>query len=547
MTNNLLTRYQQSRQFIQGVLSNKVVLNDAVFPHWIQGSHCFWYGRETKQGDEYRLVDAAAASNSAAFDHYGLAKSLEVASGREVDATNLPISVLDITLSPKQVYFSAFEENWVFEQETLCCKEIDPSPLDDELLSPNGQYIAFVRDHNLWVKDLVSGEERALTQDGVSDAPYATAPSFGLGSGLQALWSPDSNSLLTHQLDMRGVASRPMVHHVPEDGSIRPQLVEYKAAYPGDKVVETLRLVSIDVDSGAVQAADYANLSVCRWGAGYLTQEKFGWWSHDNRRAFFVDVSRGAKAVRVVEFDTKTGATRVLFEETSDTFVKLSQDIVELPLFCPIANIDELIWFSERSGWGHLYLYDLNTGELKRPLTEGEWLVRGIAHIDAEQRTMLIQTAGRDRAISPYYRDICAVDLDKGTIQPLAYGADDFAVYGPQSGQVQARYAYGLDTPGVNGISPDGDYVVATRSRVDKPPISLLMDRNGVEILTIEKADPYALPADFEWPEPIKLTAADGITDLYGVVYRPPGFSTGENLSGARFFIRSPWLLLSAS
>lgn len=531
MTNEMLGRYQQAQHLIQGILSNRLVLNDAVFPHWMGNSDYFWYERETREGKEYRLVDAQAATNEAAFEHKILASMLETASGQSIDPDNLPIRIFDITLSPRQVRFQAFNKQWVFESESLSCDEVKSS-YDNGLLSPDGQRIAFVRDNNLWVQDLISGEEHPLTQDGTADYPYAMAPAFfGAPStpAVQAVWSPNSQQLFTYQLDFRQVASRSIIHHVPQDGTTRPQILEYKSAYPDDEHIETYRLVTINVKTRQIQAANHKNLPLGRFGAGFFSEEKFGWWANDSRRAYFVEVTRGAKKARVVEYDTQTGVTRVLFEESSDTFVKLSHDLFEPPLLLPLPDSDELIWFSERNGWGHLYLYDLNTGELKHPISEGEWLVRDILHADIERRELLIQTAARDSDISPYYRDVCRVHLDTGAMTPVVCGAYDHLVHKPTSKLTKIRTLFNLDAPGVSGVSPSGDFLITMRSRVDKLPVSLLVDREGNEVLTLETADAYNLKTDGQLPEPIQVTSADGETDIHGVIYRPPGFSPNNS------------------
>ena len=529
MKNKLSSRYHQAETLLQGVLSKRLALNDAVFPHWISGSNCFWYERDTREGlalgKEYRLVDANTGNNDLAFDHAALAESLEIATKQIIDPRSLPILVSQIALQPRQIYFNAFEKSWVFDAETRGCELVaDSSPVGG-LASPDNKHLAFVRDHNLWVRDVFTGKERPLTQDGNSYEPYAASPPFGLGNGLQALWSPDSKKLLTHKLFLSEVTCRPMISHVPEDGTVRPQLREWKAAYSGDTVVESYELLAIDIESGSVRLANYSQLSVCRWGAGFFTQEEFGWWARDSQLIYFLDVARGSGSVAVTEWDINTGVTRVLFKESNDTFVKLSQDIVERPLFYPLPESDELIWFSERSGWGHLYLYDLKTGRLKRQLSNGEWLVRDILHVDLTRRELLIQTAGRDSAANPYHRDICVLQMDTLRLMPLYVGADDSAVYTAHSSLVQARSAYLIDTAEVNGVSPDGNYLVATCSTVDTVPLSVLLDREGRQIMTLETADPYGVPADFQWPESIELIAADGHTPIYGVIYRPPGFS----------------------
>ena len=538
MVNDISSRYRQAQALLQGLLSKRLVLNDAVFPHWISNSDCFWYECEiqiakesvTALGKEYRLVDAKARNNDIAFDHQSLAKALERVSGQSIDSRNLPICITEITLSPEKVYFKAFDKHWIFESNKLSCQEAKTAP-DEGLLSPDGKKFAFVREHNLWVRNLASNEEHALTQDGTMDYPYATAATpFGGPSSpaLQAVWSPDSRCLFTHQLDIRQVTTQSIVHHIPSDSDIRPQLFQYQAAYSADKHAETYRLVAIDTDTGNIQAASYERLALCRFGFGFFSLEKFGWWANDSRRAFFVDVTRGAKTVNVVEFDTVTGATRILVKETSDTFVKLSHSILEFPLFKPLPDSDELIWFSERSGWGHIYLYDLKTGSLKHSITEGEWLVRDVLHLDRNRRELLVHTTGRDRAISPYYRDICRVNIDTGDLISLVSGDNDYVVFTSDSSPVQVRSAYDLDIP-ASGISPSGNYIVTTRSRVDDLPVSLLIDRAGNEILILEIANPFGLPENWQWPEPIKVKSADGKVDLYGVVFRPPGFSPNKS------------------
>ena len=339
MVSDIKARYQQAEALTQGMYSNRVVLNDAVYAHWIKDSDCFWYQRATKVGKEYCLVDANASSNRPAFDHQILADALAKSSNQTIDPHNLPISTVSIHVSPLQVRFTAFGKPWIFASNKLTDEEVETTPIEG-LLSPDGKKMAFVRDYNLWVRYLASGKERALTEDGTADYSYATAK-IG-ASAAEGLWSPDSQYLFTHQLDQRQVKSTPVVQHVPLDGSLRPQLIEQKVAYLGDAAVETYRLLTIDIASAKAQTPDYEQLPMCRVGFGFFSQEKFGWWAKDCRRAFFVDVSRGAQSVCIVEFDTTSGATRIVLEETSSTFVKLSHSLLELPLFLPLPDSDEL-------------------------------------------------------------------------------------------------------------------------------------------------------------------------------------------------------------
>ena len=458
MKKTILERYQQAQAFNQSLLSGRLVLNDAVFPHWMGDSGCFWYQRGTRddskkqqgnrwgEGKEFRLVDASTASNELAFDHQALGNALikqcAQATEQSCEAWNLPIANVSITLLPRQVRFQAFDQHWLFDADTSSCQRVEESNIGKGLPSPDSHKVAFVRDHNLWVRDTASGYERALTQDGTAEQGYACGLMGSAAVG--AVWSPNSQRLLTHQVDTREVLSTPMVHHVPTDRTVRPQCVEQKIGYAGDKHLETYRLLVIEVDTGEICTADYDPLLFTHYQTvGEIYQQAFGWWSNDSRHAFFLDVTRGAKDVRIVQFDTQTGASRQVLEEHSETFVKLSHAILtEPPVFKPLPNSNEVIWFSERSGWAHLYLYDLITGECKHSITQGEWLVRDILQVDTERRELIIQTAGRDPSINPYYRDICRVNIDTGELYPLATGPFDHEVYHPHSTLVEVRQQF---------------------------------------------------------------------------------------------------------
>lgn len=549
MNNDVLDRYKLAGQLHKG---DKLVRNDTVLTNWIVDSPCLWYKRATSNGMEFRLVDPVAASNEPAFEHETLATALASATNTAVDPQNLPLKEVTITLSPLEVRFTAFGKHWQFNSDTATCDEIEDVqqgrqspfnadqpmfmprmlPEDQQVLNaPDGKLGAFIRDHNVWIRDLTSGEERALTEDGSHDFSYSSSRCLGIDTAVQALWSPDSQRLFTIQWDIREVEARAYTTYVPQDASLRPQEVQQKQSRPFDAHIDTYQLAVIDLRTGKKQPADYPAIPLTQSGVftdGFF-RAQMGWWSPDNRHAYFVDVGRGAKAVRVVKWDTQTGHTQVLFEETSETFVRLSSETLEPLIFLPLPDSEELVWYSERSGWAHLYLYDLKTGELKHPITEGEWPVRDVLHYDSERRELIVQTAARDPDISPYYRDICKVNIDTAVITPLVYGNFEYVVNLHSSPKVISSIMMEEESGEVNGISPDGQYIVTTRSRVDMAPVTVLIDREGLEILELETADITAFPKGWQWPEPVKLKGADGEADIYGVVFRPPGFSADKS------------------
>lgn len=559
---DVLARYETAKKIFQGIApsDNSLVCNDAVFPHWIEGSTSFWYLRQTRLGKEYRLVDAMAVSNEIAFDHPSLVAAYKEASGTTLDPDNLAIKMLDINLTAGYLHFFADDKHWYFYPDIQDCKEVIAPPpkglgtLDgmsalvapkQELPSPDGTQIVFAKGHNLWIRDVNTGQERALTTDGEELYSY---DQWSIDNSLQAVWSPDGKKLFAAQLDQRGVTKRPYIEYVPFDGSLHPKATQQVRAYPGDKDIGSWRLKVFEVATGKELRVDYGALSLVSV-AGTFFSEKRGWWSEDSRALYFIDENRGATTVSVNRVEIASGRVTKLFEETSESFVKLAHTSDDLPLFLPLPKTEELVWFSERSGWGHLHLYDLRTGELKHQITSGDWVVREVHSFDADRRELLIQTAGRHPNVSPYYADICTVHLDTGEIREIAAGNYEHTIYKWRSlsfAAIRARDLVGYDSIDVHGVSPDKNYIVATRSRVDTPPESILYRWDGKEEMVLEVADVHGLPEGWIWPEPFKGRAADGETDVYGTIFYPPDFSEEQSypvidhIHGIRYFSSVP-------
>ncbi|MDB9724459.1 S9 family peptidase [bacterium] len=533
-TDACLPRYQQAQALVQGIMSKRMVLNDGVFPHWIGSSACFWYQRETQAGKVFCLVNANTKGNKTAFNHQVLATALATASDNTVNPDDLPIKITELQLDEtsselSQVQFSAFDKHWAFNTQTQQC-QINELPqkvqgiLPSNSVSPDGTYSAYVKDHNLWLRTIDTDEERALTTDGIADNQYATAPA---SASVQILWSPDSKQILTHQLDMRNITARPMVEHVPQGGSIQTKLHKVKMAYPGDKTIEAYQLMVIDIERGEQQIIN-DNVRLWKFGSGYFTDEKLSFWNQNSQCLYYVNIARGSKTVRLHEFNTETKSSRVLIEDTADTFVKLAHNDA-MPELTFLPDTNELIWFSERSGWAHLYLYNLTTGQLTNTITQGKWLVRHILHVDSDRRELILHTGGRNTGINPHYREVCCVNIDSSEITDIAVGNYEHSVFSTGYGrQVLTRGFHGIDTLGVEGISPDGQYIVTTRSRVDTAPESVLFNKSGEELLTLETADTHGLPENWVWPQPVKTLAADDQTDIHGVVYYPPGYDKNQ-------------------
>ena len=534
---DMLVRYERAKALMQGNFKFKTgetVPNSLLFPVWIKGTNSFWYERRLKDGKEFRLVNAETSSNQRAFDHNVLAKALSDAAGQPVNAKHLPINdlnsqitaTIEMTLNPLTLKFTAFGQRWEFLEESGFLKKLDQFPTN-YIVSPDGQQVAFTRDYNIWIRDLASNEERALTADGEEFFQYAIPGSIWGNSGLiaiagiQAIWSPDSKRLFTVQLDQRQVKTVGVVSHVPTDGSPRPQTCFRKLAFPDDTHVECYRLLTIDIETPRTQDVTYHRVPTTYAGNGGFFENSLGWWNADSQRAYFVDVDRYYKYARVVEFHADSGNTTILFEETSTTRIDLTMGACDKAHLIPLPETNELLWYSDRSGWSHYYLYDLKTGELKNTVTSGQWQVRDIIHFDAKRRELFVTTSGRIKDRDPYYRDLVRVNIDTGKITTLISSDHEYISVSPKD-LIQTLNGYAGTSC---GVSPLGDYAVVTRSRVDQIPENYLLDRNGEKILDLESADISGLPENWQWPEPVKMKAADGKTDIYGVMFRPSDFS----------------------
>lgn len=537
--------YQRAQKFLEGYRTTKLVRNDSVFPNWINGTDCFWYERTLEQAKEYRLVNANTATTKLAFDNDVLSAALAQTSGQIVSKDSLPISHIDIKLSPLIVRFNAFGKRWKFDDGNKTCKEIASGIVPiTEALSPDGAQIAFTQDYNIWLRDVVSGKEWALTYDGEEDYFYgACNTAWGVMNRpeIPGLWSPDGTLLLTVRRDKRLVKTLPMINHVPNDGSIRPQLTLAKVAYPGDKHVETYKLLTLNVITGEACEVHYRSIPASfNDYLGFFG--KLAWWAADSRRVYFIDQTRGDRVVRLVEFDTNNGTSQILFEEVSDTYINIMPDITTAPLHRFLCHNNELIWWSERSGWGHLYLYDLNTGELKHAITNGDWRVRNVLKLDEARREVWLQTSGRVPGRDPYYRDVCRVNIDTGKITTLLSCDEETVVYYLDSYPVLTKKYSGEANIHTCGVSPNAEYVVVTRSRADQIPITVLMNRDGREILKLEKADISALPTGWQWPEPVELLSADGKTNIHGLIFRPSSFSPDKRYPVLNYIFSAPYL-----
>ena len=506
------------------LLLERKIRNATVYPHWMADSRAFWYERCSVDGREVRIVDAATGQPRVAFTLKRVAAALGGALGADIEPELVILGSLEIAADQPRASFDAYEKSWHYDFASGRLSEATKTHDRNWVLSPDGRLAAILRDHNLWVREIATGTERALTTDGTEFYAYGNTPAptrvvrARLGARADGSWSPDSRRFLTLQVDDRHVPELPLMSFAPAEG-LRPTMSANRTSLPGDPKVTEFRMISVDVATGRQVEARYRRLSAVRMNDTPFSAG-LAWWSADARSAYFVDIERGEKAAHVIAFDVETGETRLILSERADTYVELGVSVYGRALVFPLPRTKELLWYSERSGRGHLYLYDLEAGGLKRAVTSGAWQVRNVLGVDASRREVFLAVAGIAPDEDPYTCKPVIASLDSGDARVVSSQRGEHVIWRSGDAALASMALTGGDPERVSGLSPDGEYFVETVGTVTELPKTVLRRRDGKEVAVLERAE-GPLPESWSWPEPVKLKAADGRTDIYGLLFRP--------------------------
>ncbi|HOT06878.1 MAG TPA: DPP IV N-terminal domain-containing protein [Methanotrichaceae archaeon] len=509
------------------------MFNVSVEPNWISGMQSsFWYLKKGRYGEEFVLVDIQNRTKTAAFNHTMLAGSLSYAANKPVDPAHLPFSEITIDREADAIEFSAYNKSWQFHmsdnQIVEIAQETDASP--GEYPSQDGRFAAFVHDHNLWVRDRDSGESYQLTTDGSEDYAYAersgtvshpvTQARLNQTPQPFAVWSPDSRRIATFRMDQRNVDQLNLIQYAP-DSSSRPKLWTYRFAMPGDRqvpmyepiVVDVLNKTVIPVSSGSQPEVSLMDTE----------EDVLQWWSDDGRVLYSLHAELGEKALELQKTDPGTGRTETILEERGATYVEANLDYGSLPNAKVLKNGD-VVWFSEKDGFGHLYLYGKD-GLQKNAITSGNWVVRTLLRVDENESLVYFTGSGREAGRDPYYRHLYRAHLNGSALQLLTPEDADHSVQ----------------------FDLDGTAVLDTYSRVDMPPATVVRNLNGSVIMNLENGDIGNL-TDMGWrpPERFVVKALDGETDLYGLLIKPTDFDASLKYPIVETVYPGPWIIVTA-
>lgn len=481
-----------------------------VRPNWLAGDQ-FWYLASTSKKNEFILVDPDKKSRVAAFDHQKLADALSTASGTKYNDLKLPFQTIVFSPDGKSISFSVEAKRWKYDlQSNQISRDESTSgtltapvarqgrrgSAGNEVLSPDGKRSAFIKEYNLWTREVSTNKQTQLTTDGIKDFGYATDNAgWNSSDGAILRWSPDSKKIATFRQDQRTVSDMYLV----STNVGKPSLRSWKYPLPGDKDIPMIHRVIIDVEPAKIinlqVAADphRASLSDDISSSGTFDDVD---WKEDASQLAFVSTSRDHKQEKFRIADAVTGAVREVFEETVLTQYESGQGSINWRY---LANSNEIIWYSERDNWGHLYLYDAATGKLKNQITKGNWLVARLVKVDEKNRIVYFTANGR-QPDNPYFSQLYKIGFDGKNLTLLT----------PGEGNHQSTF------------SPSGNYIIDTYSKPDVTPVTVLCDLNGKVLAELGKTDVSRLVATgWKPPKPVSVKAHDGKTDIYGLVFTP--------------------------
>lgn len=464
-----------------------------VRPTWLQDDR-FWYRENTPEGFQFVIVDAQG-KHTPAFDQAKVAAALSAASGKAQQAQKLPMG--ELADDAQSVTFRVGPKSYKCDVQGTKCEAVNAEQIRNEVLSPDKNLAAFIRDWNLWVRDTATGRETQLTTDGVKDYGYATDNAGWIRSDRPiVVWSPDSKKIATFQQDQRKDGDMYLVSTTIG----HPKLDAWKYPLPWDKDVTMIERVIVDVNPAKVvrlqmppdqHRGTLCDHLICRGSKWEDVQ-----WSPDSTNIAFVSTSRDHKVENLRIADAETGKVRDVYEETSPTYYESGNGAVNWK-YLPQSN--EFIWYSERDNWGQLYLYDLN-GKLKNQITTGEGQAAQVLRVDEKNREIYYLGLGKQKGMDPYFPQLYRIGFD-GKNQKLLT---------PENANHDIA------------MSNSGKYFVDSYSKPDVPQVTVLRDEDGKTIATVSKADISKLVATgWKPPIPITVKARDGQTDLYGLMFQP--------------------------
>jgi dienelactone hydrolase len=516
--------FKRSDRFLLGTASD--TWNGDIAYFWLDNGKSLAYKHQDAKATEFRRVDTESGRMLPLFDHAAMAAMLSRLLGKDIDARHLPIhamtkidgEVYTLTTGGKTVIC-----DFVGQEAKLLETPAPTGPIPG--VAAVGGHEARIRDHNLWLKG-PSGDEKAVTTDGIAHSGYGSMPGSAVTIYFKRLglilppalaWSPDGRKFVYHRLEERHVQEMFLLQAVPDDGSFRPKLHRYRYDMLGERGPFTEHFI-YDIESGTSTPIEYRPISAALVSAMHHSRV---WWDPAGEKVYLIDISTRGKHVRLVQADGKTGLARVVIEESVRGAVLPSWSWQCPPTTRTLKNGD-VIWFSERSGWGHFYLYDSTTGALKNAITSGEWLARDILYVDDKEGYLYFTGSGREAGDDVYSVKAYRARLDGRGVELLTPEPGTHLLFSPPPS------LGGAPSEMVPSFAPDGSCFIDRVGGVEVLATWVLRAANGRKIVELAREDASPLPP-LTMPESFSVKSADGSWDLHGVLLKPANFDPAKS------------------
>ena len=496
----ILNDYIRAVDFLPGNIQKDIYYLD-VRPNWLDDSVSFWYKTNTPSGTKFYVVDLDSMKKVKAFDHERLADSLQVHFDEDIDAGNLQIEEIKYALNDS-IEFIFNSRSFTLYKDLYELREIknteENTTEKSEIPSPDGKWLAFIKDYNLYIRSTKSGNAIQLSYNGSKDYDYANY--YGWGDVIRGEdgtrkdnfwvdWSPDSKKIYTNITDLR-TARKMYLLDWSIDSLYRPDLLYYYRASPGDTNlvyqipvifnIESRRMINIDIEPKA-----HFNTPDLRW-------------SKDGSFLYGRNWHRGYKQTDFIEVNPLNGEIRVVASDSSKTNIEIMYSIFQYS-----EKTNKVFFSSERSGWNMIYSLDWGTGKITQ-LTNGSYFVKDLEYLDEENEVIYFSAAGKETEANPYLQFLYRINFDGSELRLLT----------PENANHIVDFSF------------NGRYIVDNYSRLDQPTVSVIRNSDdGEVILELDKTE-ISMAADKGWslPGSFRVKASDGITDIYGALWLPADF-----------------------
>ena len=435
-------------------------------PRWQQDSDTFWYVRNTPDGDVLVTVDAATQTETVERDKAVLKAKLK----EERDKLPRPST-----------------RHWM---------EVDDEKGSAPVPSPDGKWLAFIKNDNVFVRSTDGKEERQLSTLGTAGNYYS--------SYIQ--WSPDGKYLATCRIRP---AEKRYVYYVessPTD-QLQPKLHKQEYAKPGDELrFKVPCIFSLDGTQRLIPDTRLFSNQFDLYGPS---------WREDSKGITFEYNERGHKVYRILEMSAADGSVRPLVEETNDKYIFYNRLFRHI-----LKGGTQLIWSSERDNYNHLYLINTKDGSVAKQITCGQWYVRQVIKVDEDTKQIYFSASGVNKDEDPYLIHYYRIGFDGKNMTCLT----------PGEGHHKAWFSSSMK------------YLVDQYSMVNKAPVTVLRSAaDGTILMTLDKADISRLEAEgWTAPEPFVAPGRDGKTPMYGIIQRPTNFDPTKKYPVIEYIYQGP-------